>query len=313
VAKKVLLLSELPLQSYDKGKSAKRAFVLLALFTLAWVLIFFFVESGMTHIEPITRSGGKQGMGYFLMTSAMALLATVISIVLLALCTVVYHAHKKLRWLDYRSASALYALVSTNPLLCLVVNDAAPSSSTGAFETAYPDAGVDSLTPAEKTMRESTLTALRFCMWNTHHITQMGIVVFLCGVIDVRFRGSFFHDAFPSLVDIGGLLAIAGGLITCVIVLIWCHCRTPAEQNTVEQNHHEENSPQATAFLQVERSPITLRGIVLVFLGTLALIICATLAAFALIRGNMPGFIAMFALGICVIVTVLIARKKRRS
>ena len=338
MAKKVLLLSELPMKSYDKGKSATRAFTLLALLTLAWVLIVFFVETGMITIDPPNPRGGKPGIDLGLL---------LIMGVSLALCSGVYQAQKKLRWLDYRSAFALYAQVSKNPLLCLVVNDAVPPS-TGVSATAYPDADVDSLTPDEETMRKSTLTALRLCIWNAHHITQMGIVSFLGGVIimtaEVRYWGCVVHDAFPSLMDVGGLLAIAGGLLVCFITLIWSHSLTPAEQ-------------------KVKRSPITQRGIALIFsgvlllaaafaasfvfhqdnavipmilvgliimfcgictvlfawgalllfFGTLALTICATLAGFALIRGSMSGFIAMFALGVCVMVAVLVVRKKRRS
>jgi hypothetical protein len=54
-------------------------------------------------------------------------------------------------------------------------------------------------------------------------------------------------------------------------------------------------------------------GALLLFFSMLALAVCATLAGFALIRGNMSGFIAMFALGVCVMVAALVVRKKRRS
>jgi hypothetical protein len=195
MAKKKLLLSELSPQTYDGGKSAKRAFLLLVLFSCFLAV----PRLAMILIEPFT----------LLLMGKISLIITVFVLIALAK---IYVAQKKMRWLDYGSATALFARVKKDAQLCLAVNDLAPLA---IGQTASPDETSDGLTPAERTMRKATLRQLRYSMLNTDSKLKWGIVWYL--------GGALFVAVLPEVVASGStlkLVLLCGGYIASLYGMI---------------------------------------------------------------------------------------------
>lgn len=197
--KKILSVSELPLRTYDGGKSAGRAYAfLLALAAL--------------HTVPVALSIPADAMQifFFLFIRKVDVLMAALTCYL---AFTIGRAQKRWRWLDHDTLWSSLAAMKKERSLCLVVNDLSlglPAQGTGGSSI---NNALEGLTRTEEFLRKRTIGDLKRCVWNTDPKVIFGLKVFFAGFL-LLFLGGLMPEGTLSFATsfLGWLAYLIGWL-----------------------------------------------------------------------------------------------------
>lgn len=197
---KILYVSGVATKSYDNGKSAKRAFLLLLLLTCYYVLrVLTAVFSEFQGILP----------------NMVAVRVDIFMMVVTCIITRnVFQGQRRWSWLDYYSLSAVFSAIKQDRLVCCVINDIQKGEEKQKFGLSRLDQNSAELAPHEQAMRKNTLRLVKYALWNTDPNVQKGIFFFFIGIILLLLRVFFPEGVIESFLTIsGGLAAVSGWLM----------------------------------------------------------------------------------------------------